>query len=447
VTIKNWGWATSVVSLALGCGTSDKTKAADARDASSSGGTSSSDTGGARSSGGAPNGGVSSTGGVANSGGTDGSGGAPVTPPRADPCVEAGTCPEGVWVDVTPKDADLTHDLDCGNYGTQSMQADPARPGDFYTLFMCQGIWKSTDYGQTWHGPINTGTQGAVVGDCAGGITIPPTGTTSPPTVYASCIRGNGLGFWKSTNGGVDWTRYTVAPGGARQDIYPPVLDPYDDQHLLMAGHEMDLLVESVDGGKTWSTVHIDPGMNENGGTAAIFFIDTGDAATTKTTFLWLAQQSDVYGTWRTSDAGATWSKVDKNEHPHGLSQIYQPDTKGVVYMAGAYSASGWGVERSADYGKTWTHVGSAGNEAVVFGTSRFVYAMNSGAVGLGQSDDPSFELAPQPGDTGFTSPGTPPEMKIGAAQTAIANDGVHNVVLGANWSAGLWRYVEPAAK
>jgi hypothetical protein len=364
-------------------------------------------------------------------------------PPPPNPCVDAGTCPPGIWTNVTPK-VDLTNDLDCGNYGTETMQADTLRPSDFYTLFMCQGIWKSTDYGQTWTGPINTGNQGSVAGDCAGGITIAPYNEQTPPTVYAACIRGNGLGFWSSTNGGVDWTRYSVAPGGSRQDFYPPVVDPYDADHLLMAGHEMNLLVESFDAGHSWRSVTTDSGMNENGGTAGIFFIDTGDASTTRQTFLWLAQQSDMFGTWRTADAGTSWTRVDKNEHPHGLSQIYQPDRSGVVYMAGAYSALGWGVLRSADYGKTWAHVGSTGNEAAVFGTSKSIYAMNSGAVGLGSSLEPSFELAPRPGTGTWSMPGTPKEMKIGAAQAAVTSDGTHNIIVTASWGAGLWRYVEP---
>jgi hypothetical protein len=43
---------------------------------------------------------------------------------------------------------------------------------------------------------------------------------------------------------------------------------------------------------------------------------------------------------------GASWVQEDKNEHPHGASQIYQPDNNGVVYMAGAPSAVGWGVSK-----------------------------------------------------------------------------------------------------
>jgi photosystem II stability/assembly factor-like uncharacterized protein len=282
------------------------------------------------------------------------------------------------------------------------------------------------------------------MGDCAGGISLPPNNSATPPLMYAACIRGGGLGFWSSTNGGVDWTRYPVAPGGARQDFYPPVVDPYDAKHLLMAGHEMNVLVESSDAGHTWTSVAIDAGMNQNGGTAAIFFINTGSASSTRTTFLWIAQQSDAYGTWRTADAGKRWTRVDKNEHPHGLSQIYQPDGRGVVYMAGAYSALGWGVLRSADYGQTWVHVGSMGNQAVVFGTQKNVYAMNSGAVGIGSTLDPSFELAAQPGDGSWTMPGTPKTLTIGAAQAALSHDGQHAIIVTANWSAGLWRYIEP---
>jgi hypothetical protein len=102
------------------------------------------------------------------------------------------------------------------------------------------------------------------------------------------------------------------------------------------------------------------------------------------------------------------------------------------------------GRSAHADYGATWMHVGSTGSEAIVYGTSKNVYAQASGAVGIGDTLDPSLEIAPQPATTGWTMPGTPAEMTIGAAQTAIANDGAHNVVLSANWGAGVWRYVEP---
>jgi hypothetical protein len=360
------------------------------------------------------------------------------------PCADVGACAPGTWVDVTPAGVDLV-DGGCGNYGTQTVVVDPARPSDLYAQFNCQGVWKSTDYGATWSGPVNTGTSGAAAGNCAGGIAVAPGGAGGPPTLYEACIRGS-VGFWASTNGGVDWTSYPVAPlPSNRQDVYPPSVDPYDPQHLLMTGHEQDAIVESHDGGQTWTNVPLDPGMNENGGTGFAFFIDTGVAATTAQTWLWLAQQSGgTYGTWRTSSAGGAWTQVDTNEHPHGCSQIYQPDPSGVVYMAGAYSAEGWGVLRSGDFGQTWAHAGGTGNESVVFGTPANVYAMYGWAIGAGQMVAPSLEIAAQPGTGTWTATPTPAAMTQGPAQVAVTSAGTQRVLVAACWNVGLYRYVEP---
>ena len=345
-----------------------------------------------------------------------------------------------------PAGVNLTDNLDCGNFGATTMQADPANPANLYTEFNCQGIWKSTDYGVTWSGPINTGNNGIAVGDCSGGIAISPFSTTSVPTIYESCVRGSGEGFWKSTDGGVNWTGYFVAPSGAsRQDYNPPVIDPYDGNHLLMTGHEQDFIVESMDGGQTWTNVPLAAGMLQNGGTGVIFFINTGNASGTRGNWLWMAQQTGgIYGTWRTTSNGATWAQVDKNEHPIGTSQIYQPDNSGIVYMAGAYSALGWGVLRSADYGQTWTHVGMTNNETVVVGTLKNVYSMFGYPIGPGGVNDPAFELASQPGTGTWVAPGTPSGLTQGAAQIRVVNDGTHNILVGAMWNSGLWRYVEP---
>ncbi len=225
----------------------------------------------------------------------------------------------GNWTNVTPSNMDLTDSLSCNNFGVETIQVDTTHPSNIYAQLHCQGIWKSTDYGATWTGPITTGTNGAKVTDCAGGIAVAP--TAGSPIIYESCIRGSGLGFWKSVDGGVNWTNYFVAPSGSgRQDYYPPVVDPYNANHLLMAGHEMDYLVQSVDGGQTWTNVPLNSGMLEGGGTGAIFFINTGTASTTQKTWLWMAQgTSGTYGTWRTVNGGATWVQVDKNEHPHGF--------------------------------------------------------------------------------------------------------------------------------
>ena len=351
----------------------------------------------------------------------------------------------GTWTNVTPSNVDLADLLDCGNYGTETVQVDPMHPSNIYAEFNCQGIWKSTDYGVTWTGPINTGTNGSTVGDCAGGITISPTSTASVPTIYEACLRGSGLGFWKSVDGGVDWTNYFIAPTASRQDYYAPVVDPYDQNYLLMTGHEQNSVVQSVDGGQTWTAVSIDPGMVQAFGTGYIFFVNTGNSSTTRQTWLWIANESGgTYGTWRTTDSGGTWVQVDKNEHPGGSTQFYQPDTSGEIFMAGTGSTLGAGVLRSTDFGQTWSHVGLIEDEVVVYGTPNYIYSGYGAPVGPTGTTNPSFEVAAQPGTGTWVAPGTPAGLFQGPAQFAVVNDGTHNILLGAMWNAGLWRYIEP---
>jgi hypothetical protein len=209
-----------------------------------------------------------------------------------------------------------------------------------------------------------------------------------------------------------------------------------------MPAHEERLIVESTDGGQTWTSVAEEPGMVENGGTSAIYFIDTGNAATTRKTFLRIAQQKADSGTWRTENSGTHWDWVDGNEHAHGSSGIYQTGN-GVIYMGGAYSDLGWGVLRSADYGRSWLHVGNGSPNSTVFGTSKYVYS-TAGWSALSATIDPSLELAAQPGTGTWTTPGTPTEMRMGPGQVAVTNDGKNNIIVSANGGAGLWRYVEP---
>lgn len=351
----------------------------------------------------------------------------------------------GSWANVTPSNANVTSGLDCGSFGTQSVMVDPKRPSDMYANFNCQGIWKSTDFGQTWTGPINTGTGGQCAGDSAGVVSIAPGSGTNPPTLYQGSIRGCGNGFWRSLDGGVSWQNFLIGPApSGRQDIYVPAVDPYDGSHLIVAAHELNMMYQSVDGGQTWTNVVQNSGMNEQGGTALVTFINTGNPATTRNTWLWIAQASGgTYGTWRTTNGGSAWTKVDSNEHGHGSGQVYQPDSLGTVYMAGVYSAKGWGVLRSTDYGATWAHVGNNGSENAVFGTTSHIFTAWGWACGIGCDVDPSMWVAPLPGLSWAAVP-RPAGMSQGPAEAAMTFDGMNSIIVSANWAAGLWRFSEP---
>jgi hypothetical protein len=344
----------------------------------------------------------------------------------------------GTWVNVTPSNADLTTLFACGNFGAASVSSDPLHPSDVYTQFNCQGIWKSTDYGVTWNGPINTGSNGDAVGDCGGGVTISPNNTAPAAIIYETCIRGAGLGFWKSLDGGVNWTQYPITPT-SRQDYFGPSIDPYDPNHLLLIGHEFDSIVESVDGGQTWVSVPLAAGMLTTNQSGSVSFINTGNATGTRGTWLFVAR-SGGFGTWRTTNAGTTWVQVDKNES----GGAYQFDTSGVVFMPGVDSALGNGVLRSTDYGQTWAHVGLGGAESSVWATSKNVYAMFGAAIGPTGSINPNFQVASQPGTGTWVAPGTPPGLADGAASITVVNDGTQNIFVGAMFNSGVWRYIEP---
>jgi hypothetical protein len=203
-----------------------------------------------------------------------------------------------------------------------------------------------------------------------------------------------------------------------------------------MDGHEMVSAVESFNSGDTWHSVAL-PSNN----VGALFFIDTGNATTSRGTWLWISEGA---GTWRTTNSGVAWTQVDTNQSIHNTS-IYQPDKSGVVFMAGFGSTHGNGVLRSADYGQTWNHVGTNDFQLVVNGTPKNVYAMYGYPIGAGGSVNPAFELAAQPGTGTWVTPGTPGALSIeGAAQITVVNDGTHNILVGAMWNSGVWRYVEP---
>jgi hypothetical protein len=341
------------------------------------------------------------------------------------------------WQNVTP--AGISLDSANNNFGIQDVLVDPVRPSDLYAFVCFQGVWKSTDFGVTW-GKVNTGTNGDKIDSGKPwGEAIDPNrcrDPKTPPTLYSAGSQG---GFWTSKDGGVSWAMTSLPEDGKPrpQDGYNVDVDPYNSQHLIVGFHEQTGVAESVDGGATFRAVKVDPGM-DIGSSFYAFFIDTGAPDTTAKVWLLISQAGSNAGTWRTTDGGSTWKKVSKNEHNHGQSQIYQ--RSGVVYMGGVYAEGGWGVLRSMDLGATWGHVGSMSAQGVVYGTEKNLYAQNPGA-SSGLIDQTQSERAAHPGDTWTT---WDLKMSNGPKRAAVTFDGQHYIVVGGNWNAGIWRYVEP---
>ncbi len=357
---------------------------------------------------------------------SDGSGSRDVGPLPPDPCVAAGTCAPGVWVNVTPADMPASVLRPTANvFGPGSIAADPTRPSDLYVGGSSAGLWKSSDYGYTWTRINDT------LPDVPRGAVIAVAGTT-PATIWAAGYNT----IYKSVDGGM-----TFAQTPLSVSLYSLKVDPGDGTHLISGLHEADGVYESTDAGASWHAVD-GTGFPAGGISWFPFFVDTGDAASTRRT--WFAIAQNGASAIMTRDGGASWTiptGLAGLQHAHGNAQIYQNGS--TLFAAGSNGPDGQGVYRSTDLGATWSRADSGQwPEAVVWGTSKNVYAMYAWACAscdLGTQ----FEIAPQPGATWSTA-SVPAELVIGPNGVVVTSDGTRNVFVGLMWDQGLWRYIEP---
>jgi hypothetical protein len=361
--------------------------------------------------------------GASSPGASKGRDAGPLSP---DPCVGAGTCPPGVWINVTPSDMPAAVLRPTANvFGPGSIVGDPARPSDLYVGGSSAGLWKSTDYGFTWSLINDT------LPDVPRGTVIAVAGTT-PATIWAAGYNT----IYKSTDGGTTFTQTSLSVS-----LYSLKVDPYDGTHLVSGLHEADGMVESIDGGATWQMLG-GTGFPTGGISWYPYFIDTGSADTTRRT--WFAIAQDGASAIVTSDGGGSWtipSGLAGLQHPHGNSQLYQNGS--TLFVAGLDGPEGQGVYRSTDLGATFARVDSGQTpEALVWGTPKNVYAMYAWACS-GCDLGTQFEIAAQPGSSWATA-AVPAELVIGPNSVVVTNDGSNSVFVGLMWDQGLWRYVEP---
>jgi len=265
---------------------------------------------------------------------------------------------------------------------------------------------------------------------------------TTPATLWMANVSGPDHVF-RSTDGGLNFTLTgAIAEQPDAASLYSIVVDPNDERHLISGLHEQDRLLESTDAGDTWHFVS-GTGWPDGGKSWFPYFVDTGDAATTRST--WFAIAQDGGSAVMTSDGGKTWAKpqgLEGLQHPHGGSSLHQNGN--TLFVAGVYGPDGDGVYRSTDLGKNWARV-AQGSGAVVWGTPKNLYAMWGWACsGCGSKEGgPQYQTAPQPG-TDWTAGTLPDELDWGPNSVAVTSDGKRSIFVGSMWATGLWRYVEP---
>lgn len=227
------------------------------------------------------------------------------------------------------------------------------------------GVWKTTNAGTTWEATFE-GQSVASIGDVA----VAP---SNAQIVWVGTGEANnqrssswGDGIYKSENGGKTWTKKGLA---ASQHIGRIVIHPTKPDIVYVAaagplwtsGGERGVY-KTTDGGTTWSAVKT---VDEHTG-AIDLVMDPSDPDT-----LYAAtyqRQRKAYsfvgggpgsGIWRTTDAGATWTKLAEGLPAGDIGRIgltisrAQPATLYAVVQARE-----GGIFRTDDRGASWRRVG-----------------------------------------------------------------------------------------
>lgn len=346
----------------------------------------------------------------------------------------------GKWTDITPAD----HVAYKGTNQTmiaQGITVDPCHPT---TIYWCTtpfdtskgGLFKSTDAGASWKmiGKVTPDWTGIDHIDEPLHVRVDP--ADSQHLYVGDGVRGGTEGFWVSHDGGetfakpAGWLALEATKTMSMGDVYDVAVDPSDFKHILTSFHgswgwtdtkwnTSSGVLESKDGGETF-IVH-EPG-SWGTGHAINFLYDPELGIGDKNTWL-LGTQGGGY--YRTSDAGATWTKVSEGGIFHGGGTVFYGKPSS-LYASG-YPSS----RRSMDNGLTWTAVGpSGGGTTCLFGDGQTLWT----APALG--DNPYFTSPASDGAVWTPYAGGAQQWHNGGP-FEMSLDPVNHILYSSNWEQG----------
>jgi photosystem II stability/assembly factor-like uncharacterized protein len=246
----------------------------------------------------------------------------------------------------------------------------PTERGTFYFGGCAGGVWKTTNAGSHWENITDayfkTSAVGALaVADSAPNVIYAGTGETS--------IRSNvshGDGVYKSTDSGQTWRNVGLADTRHIGDIIIHPRNP-DIVYVAALGHawgknEERGVFRTIDGGKSWEKI-----LYKSDHAAAIDIAMDPKNPDVLFAALWDTQRypwalnsgGPDSGIFRSTDGGDTWTEISRNKGlPKGtLGKIgitASPAQTGRIWATieamGEGDKDGGGIFRSDDWGETW---------------------------------------------------------------------------------------------
>jgi photosystem II stability/assembly factor-like uncharacterized protein len=246
---------------------------------------------------------------------------------------------------------------------TRAASGVASEPNVFYIGAVNGGVWKSDDYGRTWHPIFDREPTGSI-----GAIAVAP---SDPNIIYVGSGEGLhrpdlsvGDGVYKSTDAGKTWVHLGLRD---TQQIPNVAVDPKNPDIVFVAalGHPYGPNTErgifrSTDGGKTFQKVLY---INEYTGGSDVQI----DPQNPQIVYagMWQAQEAPwENGSWggadgglfKSTDGGSTWHKIE-NGLPEGVNQAdvaIAASEPNRLYASVAYGRQ-VGIFRSDDAGAHWT--------------------------------------------------------------------------------------------
>lgn len=189
-----------------------------------------------------------------------------------------------------------------------------------------------------------------------------------PNVIYVGGAQG---GVWKTTNGGASWTPLTDRECSLAMGWI--VLDPVDPDIVYAATGEQHFsgdsyygcgVLRSTDGGTTWTQLGasvFDLNTATAGGvTISRIVLDPRTAGSAAGATLHVAAEN---GVWKSTDGGVSWTRTlaaGGNGPAPATDLVMHPSNPDVLYAALGRVAGDTanGVYRSTDAGATWTKLG-----------------------------------------------------------------------------------------